>query len=134
MKWLLLFWSCKFLFPFQVPHLRLYYGWHKHINYINNGKLSNDSSTEERTLVVVDEMHPSNFKMPSQENITSLTSFPPGKDTFFITYLDITYIMWQRMVSMRINQSKHRTTSQSLTRIWLKPKSRCRKGGGMSKQ
>ena len=34
-------------------------------------------------------MHPSNFKMTSQENITSLTSFPPGKDTFFITYLDI---------------------------------------------
>ena len=77
------------MFPFQVPHLRLYYGWHKHINYINNGNLSNDSSTEERTLVVVDEMHPSNFKMPSQENITSLTAFPPGKDTFFITYLNI---------------------------------------------
>ena len=57
---------------------------------IFNGNLSNDSSTEERTLVVVDEMHPSNFKMPSQENITSLTSFPPGKDTFFfITHLDI---------------------------------------------
>ena len=127
MKWLLLFWSCKFLFPFQVPHLRLYYGWHKHINYINNGNLSNDSSTEERTLVVLDEMHPSNFKMPPQENITSLTSFLLGKDTFFITYLDIIYHV--TMDGMRINQSKHRKTSQYLTRIWLKPKSRCMKGG-----
>ena len=61
--------------------------------------------------------------MPSQENITSLTSFPRARITFYYLHTLILYHVTKD--GMRINQSKHRTTSQILTRIWLKPK----KGG-----
>ena len=65
----------------------------------------------------------SNFKIPSQENISSLTSFPRARIPFLLPTLISYYVTTD---SMRINLSKHRTASQSLTRSWLKPK----KGAG----
>ena len=70
--------------------------------------------------------------MPSRENITSLTSFPRARITFYYLHTLILYHVTKD--GMRINQSKHRTTSQILTRIWLKPKKGGGGGGGWKKK